>query len=196
MFAIACLGDDRKDSNDFSNTLERIDTELEIIREARAAAAERLRTAVALELSPGSMWAAGRLGLRDLGNGLIPRRARQLLSAGEADSDAHHSDWFSGGESGRWPAGGIGAWDLHDQSEHHQLQPCPCCKRSLWRTRRARACPPGGRSVSPIQWQAPQLLAAIQWWRGDTPRGTITSLGRLAGGRTSTRLRHRRTHDQ
>ncbi len=72
MFAIACLGDDRKDSNDFSTTLERIDTELEIIREARAAAAGRLRTTVALELSPGSMWAAGRLGLRDLGNSLRP----------------------------------------------------------------------------------------------------------------------------
>ena len=51
---------------------------------------------------------------------------------------------------------GTGVWDLHDQPEHHQLQPSPCCKRSLGRTRRARAYPPGGRSVSPIQWLVPQ----------------------------------------
>ena len=36
----------------------------------RLAAAGRLRSAVALELSPGLMWAAGRLGPRDIGDGL------------------------------------------------------------------------------------------------------------------------------
>ncbi len=36
----------------------------------RLAAAGRLHTAMALELSPGLMWATGRLGLRDLVNGL------------------------------------------------------------------------------------------------------------------------------
>jgi hypothetical protein len=38
--------------------------------ENRLAAAGRLRSAVALELSPGLMWAAGRLGPRDIGDGL------------------------------------------------------------------------------------------------------------------------------
>ena len=39
-------------------------------KEYRLAAAGRLRPAVALELSPGLMWAAGRLGPRDIGDGL------------------------------------------------------------------------------------------------------------------------------
>ncbi len=60
--------------------------------EDRLAAVGRLRSAVALNFSPGLMWAAGRLGLRDLGNGLriaqiapmtrsLPRRACQQFSA-------------------------------------------------------------------------------------------------------------------
>ena len=61
----------------------------------RLFATGRLCTAVALELAPGLMWAAGRLGpwALDGGPGLAPttrdptRRANQLHSAGEADSD-------------------------------------------------------------------------------------------------------------
>ena len=68
--------------------------------QARLAAAGRLRSALALELSPGLMWAPGAaLTTRSRRRPQIvpmtwslPQRARQQLSAWEADSDAHDLD--------------------------------------------------------------------------------------------------------
>jgi hypothetical protein len=74
-----------------------------------------LRTAVALELSPGLMWAAGRLGLRDLGNGLRPRQRLGVYLKELA------SCFPKFGKKGRLLRPGTGVWDLHDQPEHHQL---------------------------------------------------------------------------
>ena len=63
------------------------------------------------------------------------------------------------------------------EPEHHQLLPCPCCRRgrSPGHTRRAQAYPPGDRQVSHFQQPAPPSSGTqLSHWHG----GEATHRGR------------------